>query len=327
MFEQTWPWGILKGPPWPLAFLPRGLVFACMGTRGRQGLSTLRRVLPVGFPNQAAIGHSSKVTFSCRAVDGGRRGSSLAPLLSWGVSLLGTSSDLVLWGAAGAVALWAGRLEAVSPLSRAQRGSQARASRVGSPWGSPEPGSLLPRGRSCWSGGPGDPSLSLELTSESEGTSVKADAAAEPRTPGLEGVVASRPRPETSLWLRLAVSSPLRDGREESREWTRRTAAPSGLCARRGLPRLAACWPGLGGLSSRSLRPACLLTAGVCQVAVPQLPLRGGSRRLLLQAVSGRPGPRSTSAGCPWGGDVGLASGGLWLRPSNTQWGSDRGGT
>lgn len=100
-----------------------------------------------------------------------------------------------VWGVAGAAVLWACRLEAVSPLSREQCGSQARASCVGSP---PLCGSF------SWFGGLGDSSLSLELTSEFENTFVKADAAAEPRIPEPEGFrsisSAARNKSPVTIW-------------------------------------------------------------------------------------------------------------------------------
>lgn len=127
----------------------------------------------------------------------------------------------------------------MSLLSREQCGSQAQASLLGSSWGSSELGSPLLHGSSSWFGGPGDPSLSLELTNEFEGTFVKADAAAESRIAELEGFgsISSSTGNEPLVTIWQFYRPYVTDGkRAENRCAGERH--PSSLSVRQGLPPL-----------------------------------------------------------------------------------------
>lgn len=142
--------------------------------------------------------------------------------------------------------------------------SQAWASRVGLPRGSPELGSPPLRGSSPWFRGLGDSSLSLELTSEFESTFVKADAAAEPRIPELEALsrISSAARNKSPVTIWQFYRPYVTDGRRAENKCAGERQ-PGSLSA------AAALWPGSrAGLALAGrpcgLFPACFsLTTGI----------------------------------------------------------------
>lgn len=200
---------------------------------------------------------------------------------------------------------------------------------MGSSWGSSELGSPLLHGSSSWFGGPGDPSLSLELTNEFEGTFVKADAAAESRIAELEGFgsISSSTGNEPLVTIWQFYRPYVTDGkRAENRCAGERGTPAASPCAEAFRP--SVCWPSAGR--------AVLAVSVSCVFLVDNRYLPGGGAAALpprrvkpFRVADHLWSPRDPQCfrRLPVGGRCGFSlRSAVWIRSSNTQWGSDRGG-